>query len=66
MLDAIGDLFYVRPQYHWCLYRIQTGHALNNKLLQAVLAKESARELVTFENEAQMPVAFRALSTVLA
>ncbi len=32
----------------------KSGHALNNKLLQAVLAKESAWDLVTFEDEAQL------------
>ncbi|OAT34835.1 UDP-3-O-[3-hydroxymyristoyl] N-acetylglucosamine deacetylase [Proteus myxofaciens ATCC 19692] len=66
MLDAIGDLF-------MCGYNIigeftayKSGHALNNKLLQAVLAKESAWEFVTFEDEAEMPVAFKAPAMVFA
>ena len=66
MLDAIGDLFMCGHNIIGAFTAFKSGHALNNKLLQAVLAKESARELVTFENEAQMPVAFRAPSTVLA
>lgn len=66
MLDAIGDLFMCGHNIIGAFTAFKSGHALNNKLLQAVLAKESAWELVTFENEAQMPVALRAPSTVLA
>ena len=66
MLDAIGDLFMCGHNIIGAFTAFKSGHALNNKLLQAVLAKESAWELVTIENEAQMPVAFRAPSTVLA
>ncbi|HCR3227980.1 TPA: UDP-3-O-acyl-N-acetylglucosamine deacetylase [Morganella morganii] len=66
MLDAIGDLFMCGHNIIGAFTAFKSGHALNNKLLQAVLAKEGAWELVTFENEAQMPVAFRAPSTVLA
>lgn len=66
MLDAIGDLFMCGHNIIGAFTAFKSGHALNNKLLQAVLAKESAWELVTFENEAQIPVAFRAPSTVLA
>ncbi|HHX8749873.1 TPA: UDP-3-O-acyl-N-acetylglucosamine deacetylase [Morganella morganii] len=66
MLDAIGDLFMCGHNIIGAFTAFKSGHALNNKLLQAVLAKESAWELVTFESEAQMPVAFRAPSTVLA
>ena len=35
-------------------------------LLQAVLAKQEAWEYVTFQDEAEMPLAFKAPSTVLA
>lgn len=66
MLDAIGDLFMCGHNIIGAFTAFKSGHALNNKLLQAVLAKESAWELVTFEDEAQMPVAFRAPSAVLA
>ncbi|MDU7175645.1 MAG: UDP-3-O-acyl-N-acetylglucosamine deacetylase [Klebsiella oxytoca] len=44
----------------------KSGHALNNKLLQAVLAKQEAWEYVTFEDDAEMPLAFRAPTLVLA
>ena len=46
--------------------RYKSGHALNNKLLQAVLAKQEAWEYVTFEDDAKLPMAFRAPSMVLA
>ncbi|UMX64128.1 hypothetical protein MJ588_05125 [Klebsiella pneumoniae] len=35
---------------------------MNNKLLQAVLAKQEAREYVTFEDDAKLPMAFCAPS----
>ncbi len=66
MLDAIGDLFMCGYNIIGEFTAFKSGHALNNKLLQAVLAKESAWEFVTFEDEAQMPVAFKAPSMVLA
>ncbi|HGN1706211.1 TPA: UDP-3-O-acyl-N-acetylglucosamine deacetylase [Providencia rettgeri] len=66
MLDAIGDLFICGHNIIGAFTAFKSGHALNNKLLQAVLAKESAWELVTFEDEAQLPVAFKAPSTVYA
>ncbi|WP_047681777.1 MULTISPECIES: UDP-3-O-acyl-N-acetylglucosamine deacetylase [Xenorhabdus] len=66
MLDAIGDLFMCGYNIIGAFTAFKSGHALNNKLLQAVLAQESAWEFVTFEDEAEMPLAFRAPSTVLA
>ncbi|MCT8351574.1 MULTISPECIES: UDP-3-O-acyl-N-acetylglucosamine deacetylase [Photorhabdus] len=66
MLDAIGDLFMCGYNIIGAFTAFKSGHALNNKLLQAVLAQESAWELTTFEDEAEMPLAFRAPSTVMA
>lgn len=66
MLDAIGDLFMCGHNIIGAFTAFKSGHALNNKLLQAVLAKESAWDLVTFEDEAQLPVAFKAPSAVFA
>ena len=66
MLDAIGDLFMCGYNIIGEFTAFKSGHALNNKLLQAVLAKESAWEFVTFEDEAKMLVAFKAPSTVFA
>ncbi|PHM74384.1 UDP-3-O-acyl-N-acetylglucosamine deacetylase [Xenorhabdus kozodoii] len=66
MLDAIGDLFMCGYNIIGAFTAFKSGHALNNKLLQTVLAQESAWEFVTFEDEAEMPLAFRAPSLVLA
>ncbi|MDD9341602.1 MAG: UDP-3-O-acyl-N-acetylglucosamine deacetylase [Providencia heimbachae] len=66
MLDAIGDLFMCGHNIIGAFTAFKSGHALNNKLLQAVLAKESAWDLVTFEDEAELPVAFKAPSAVYA
>ncbi|MDR0218951.1 MAG: UDP-3-O-acyl-N-acetylglucosamine deacetylase [Enterobacteriaceae bacterium] len=66
MLDAIGDLFMCGYNIIGAFTAFKSGHALNNKLLQAVLAQENAWEFVTFEDETEMPKAFRAPSTVLA
>ncbi|MCE1782239.1 UDP-3-O-acyl-N-acetylglucosamine deacetylase, partial [Enterobacter hormaechei] len=66
MLDAIGDLFMCGYNIIGAFTAFKSGHALNNKLLQTVLAHESAWEFVTFDDEAEMPLAFRAPSLVLA
>lgn len=66
MLDAIGNLFMCGYNIIGAFTAFKSGHALNNKLLQTVLAQESAWEFVTFEDEAEMPLAFRAPSLVLA
>ena len=66
MLDAIGDLFMCGHNIIGAMTAYKSGHALNNKLLQAVLAKQEAWEYVTFQDEAEVPLAFKAPSTVLA
>lgn len=60
-LDAIGDLFMCGHNIVGAFTAYKSGHALNNKLLQAVLAAESAWDMVTFEDESEMPVAFKHL-----
>ena len=66
MLDAIGDLFMCGHNIIGAFTAFKSGHALNNKLLQAVLAKQEAWEYVTFEDEAELPLAFKAPTMVLA
>jgi len=58
ILDAIGDLYLLgRPLI--AAYRAhKSGHALNNRLLRAVLADQSAYEVVTFERDSPAPDAF--------
>lgn len=64
-LDAIGDLFMCGHNIVGAFTAYKSGHALNNKLLQAVLAAESAWDMVTFEDESEMPVAFKTPSTII-
>ncbi|MGL5761867.1 MAG: UDP-3-O-acyl-N-acetylglucosamine deacetylase, partial [Plesiomonas shigelloides] len=62
----IGDLYMCGHTIIGEFRAYKSGHALNNKLLQAMLAKESAWDYVTFSNEAQVPVTFAAPSLVYA
>ncbi|QUG77983.1 UDP-3-O-acyl-N-acetylglucosamine deacetylase [Erwinia sp. E602] len=66
MLDAVGDLYMCGHNIIGALTAFKSGHALNNKLLQAVLAKQEAWEWATFEDEAELPVTFKAPNLVLA
>lgn len=66
LLDAIGDLFMCGYNIIGAFTAFKSGHAMNNKLLQKVLAREDAWELVTFANEAELPMAFEAPTFVIA
>ncbi len=50
-MDAIGDLFMCGHNIIGAFTAYKSGHALNNKLLQAVLAKQEAWEYVTFQTK---------------
>ncbi|VAW99154.1 UDP-3-O-[3-hydroxymyristoyl] N-acetylglucosamine deacetylase [hydrothermal vent metagenome] len=58
ILDAIGDLYLLGTSLIGAFYGYKSGHALNNKLLRALLANESAWELVTFEDVETSPISF--------
>ncbi|CAJ0991285.1 UDP-3-O-acyl-N-acetylglucosamine deacetylase [Pantoea sp. Nvir] len=66
MLDAIGDLFMCGHNIIGAFTAFKAGHALNNKLLQSVLAKDEAWEWATFEDEAELPLTFKTPNLVLA
>jgi UDP-3-O-[3-hydroxymyristoyl] N-acetylglucosamine deacetylase len=51
ILDAIGDLYLLGHSLIGAFYGYKSGHALNNKLLRALLADASAWEEVTFDDE---------------
>jgi len=55
VLDAVGDLYLVGAPLLACFSAHKSGHALNNKLLRALLADASAWEWVTFEQVATTP-----------
>lgn len=58
LLDAMGDLYVLGNPLIAAYSAHKGGHALNNKLLRALLADESAREIMTFEQESSAPMAF--------
>lgn len=59
VLDAIGDLYLLGHPLIGAFSAHKSGHALNNKLLKAMVADQSAWELVSFDEASQAPVAFR-------
>lgn len=59
ILDAIGDLYLAGHSIIGAYTAHKSGHALNNKLLRALLADPSAWEEVTFEDEQRpAPIAY--------
>lgn len=61
ILDAIGDLYLAGRPILGAYEGFKSGHALNNKLVRALLAETSAWEEVTFEDRAApSPVAYAA------
>jgi UDP-3-O-[3-hydroxymyristoyl] N-acetylglucosamine deacetylase len=62
ILDAIGDLHIAGKPLLASYTAFKSGHALNNKLLRALLADEAAYEVVTFEKTADAPRGFAELA----
>jgi UDP-3-O-[3-hydroxymyristoyl] N-acetylglucosamine deacetylase len=65
VLDAIGDLYILGHPIIGAFHAWKSGHALNNKLLRALLADTEAWEYATFEQEAEAPRVFLPLQTQL-
>lgn len=59
ILDAIGDLYLLGKPLIARYVAEKSGHAINNELARALLADESAWELVTFESREAAPAAFQ-------
>jgi UDP-3-O-[3-hydroxymyristoyl] N-acetylglucosamine deacetylase len=59
ILDAIGDLSALGRPLIAGYVAHKSGHAINNRLLRALLADATATDLVTFEDDAQAPAAFQ-------
>lgn len=55
ILDAMGDLFIVGKPFLAAYSAFRSGHALNNQLLRALLARPSAYDIVTFSDESKAP-----------
>jgi UDP-3-O-[3-hydroxymyristoyl] N-acetylglucosamine deacetylase len=59
ILDAIGDLSALGRPLIGAYVAHKSGHAINNRLLRALLADETAFETTTFEDPQAAPAAFR-------
>lgn len=58
ILDAIGDLYLLGHSLIGAFSGYKSGHGLNNKLLHALLADESAWEEVTYDNADNAPISY--------
>lgn len=58
ILDAIGDLYLLGHSLIGEFVGYKSGHAANHALREALMAQESAWEVVTFENEQEVPSAY--------
>ncbi len=55
ILDAIGDMYVIGHPIIGAYVAYRSGHALNNKLVRAVLADKSSYEIVTFDDASKAP-----------
>ena len=60
ILDAVGDLYLAGHPILGAYEGFKSGHALNNKLVRALLAEQSAWEFATFPDDAPVPVVYGA------
>jgi len=58
ILDAIGDLSALGRPLMASYSAHKSGHAINNRLLRALLADVAAYDLVTFDEDSEAPAAF--------
>ena len=58
ILDAVGDLYLAGHPIIGAYEAHKSGHALNNKLVRALLAEQSAWEEVSFDDPAQAPASY--------
>ena len=55
ILDAIGDIYVAGHPLIGAYTAYKSGHALNNKLVRALLADKSAYDIVTFDDASKAP-----------
>lgn len=58
MLDAIGDLYLFGMGILGAYEGYKAGHAMNNKLLRAMVDTPDAWEIVTFDDESLTPITY--------
>jgi UDP-3-O-[3-hydroxymyristoyl] N-acetylglucosamine deacetylase len=66
ILDAIGDLYLLGHSLIGEFSGYKSGHALNNRLLRALIADRSAWREVTFETLADAPISYVAAAAATA
>ena len=62
ILDAMGDLYLIGKPLLAAYGAFRSGHALNNKLLRALLADSQAWEEVSFDSPSDAPAGFAQLA----
>ncbi len=65
ILDAIGDLYLLGHSLIGEFSGYKSGHALNNRLLRALIADRSAWEEVTFETLSDAPISYVAAAATV-
>lgn len=65
MLDAIGDLYLAGQGLIGEFTGYKSGHGLNNRLVRALLADESAWEVVSFDNVAAAPISYQSSNAIV-
>ena len=58
VLDAIGDLYLLGHSLIGYFDGHKSGHQLNNRLLKALVADESAWEIATFDDQVDVPIIY--------
>ena len=58
ILDAVGDLYLAGHPIIGAYEARKSGHALNNKLVRALLARQAAWDIVTFDDAREAPAAY--------
>jgi len=58
VLDAIGDLYLLGHPLIGAFSAHKSGHELDNRILRNLVENESAWELVSYEDEEEVPIAF--------
>ncbi|MEJ2326166.1 MAG: UDP-3-O-acyl-N-acetylglucosamine deacetylase, partial [Chromatiaceae bacterium] len=58
ILDAIGDLYLLGHSLIGAFRGHKSGHALNNRLLRALMADATAWEEATFEDAEPAPISY--------
>ncbi len=58
ILDAVGDMYLLGTGLIGAFRGFKSGHTLNNRLLKSLLAKKSAYDIVTFENQSTSHITY--------